>query len=325
MADRVDVRLIALDLDGTLLDPSGALTPRTCRAIGAAARRGIRVVLATARRFTGTLPVAEQLGAVDALIVYDGAQARAHPAGSILFSHALPAAIGQRAAEVVAAHALQPIAQHGDASGERLLAAPAAPGRDWASSYLEHMREQVRAVPLERVCAGQPDALRVVAFGPTRTLRQVARALTEALPINESIRGEDGNHPVSLQREFATQLLPRGSYGTAELTVFAPGASKGAALAQVAARYGIRLAQTMAIGDGLNDISMLKVVGLAVAMGTAPRVVRRAAHVITCGNDDDGAARAIEQYALGRPSSAPNPAALPPVLPLELPPRAASE
>lgn len=291
-----DIRLLAVDLDGTLLDPSGALTVRTRRAAEAAAERGVRLVLATARRFTGAVPVAEELRAVDALVVYDGAQVRGYPDGEIFFEQALPAMVGQRAAEVMAAHHLQPIAQHATYEGEHLLVAPATARGDWASAYLTATGQQVRRVPLERVCAGQPDALRVVAFGPLQKLRLVARELAGALPVGEAIRGDPPDEgPVS---RYATQLLPMGNYGAAELTVFAPGISKGSALARLARRYGIALEQTMAIGDGINDVPLLRTAGLAVAMGHAPRMVRGVADVITTSNAEDGAARAIERYIL---------------------------
>ena len=292
-----DIRLLAVDLDGTLLDPSGALTTRTRRAITQAAARGVRIVLATARRFTGAVPVADELGTVDALVLYDGAQVRAYPGGEILFAQALSAAVGQRAAEVMAAHHLQPIAQHTTRDGEYLLVAPAAPRGEWASAYLESAGQQVRRVPLERVCAGQQDALRVVAFGPLRRLRLVARELAGALPVGEAIRADPPEEqPAS---RFATQLLPMGNYGAAELTVFAPGISKGSALARLAGRYGIALERTMAIGDGVNDLPLLHTAGLAVAMGHAPRAVRAVADVITASNAEDGAAQAIERYVLG--------------------------
>lgn len=292
-----DIRLIAVDLDGTLLDPSGALTARTRHAIAAAAERGVRIVLATARRYVGAVPVADELGTVDALVLYDGAQARAYPGGDILFAQALPATVGQRAAEAMAAHHLQPIAQHATHAGELLLVAPAAPRGAWASAYLKSAGQRVCPVPLERVCAGQPDALRVVAFGPLRRLRVVARELAGALPIGEAIRADPPDErPIT---HYATQVLPMGNYGAAELTVFAPGVSKGAALAQVAGRYGIPLARTMAIGDGINDLPLLRTAGLAVAMGHAPRALRRVADIVTATNAEDGAAQAIERYVLG--------------------------
>lgn len=284
------IRLLAVDLDGTLLDPAGAISARTQRAIAAAQESGVALAPATSRRFTGAASVAAALGKAQTLILYDGAQVRAYPGGEVLFAHPLGAELGQRAAEVMAEHGLQPIAQHGDAGGERLIVGPRPPRGPWADSYLEQYSDQVEPSLLAGLCRGRPDPLRVVAFGPQRRLRRVARAIAAAVPVGEAIRA-DGL--------LATQVLASGSYGSAELTVFAPDASKGAALVRLAELLEVPLAQTMAIGDGLNDLSMLRVAGLGVAMGTAPQALRRVATTVTASNLEDGAAQAIEQYVLG--------------------------
>ncbi len=74
-----DVRLIAIDIDGTLLTPDGQITPRTRAAIGAAQRAGIIVTLATARRYFSARAIAAELGIELPLIVYDGALIVNHP------------------------------------------------------------------------------------------------------------------------------------------------------------------------------------------------------------------------------------------------------
>jgi hydroxymethylpyrimidine pyrophosphatase-like HAD family hydrolase len=285
------IRLLAADLDGTLLDPTGVVSPRTLGALAAAQERSVRIVLATARRYTGALPIARAAPGVDALIVYDGAQLRAYPSGDVLFAQHLPAMLGQQVAELMAAHGVQPIAQHGTAAGERLLVGPRPPRGPWADAYLATTADQVERVPLAELCAGRPGPLRLVAFAPLRRLRRIASELAARYPIGERL---------STEGLIATQVLPRGNYGTAELTVFAPGVSKGAALIRVAEMLHVPLAQTLAIGDGLNDISMLRIAGLAVAMGTAPRALRRVAQVVTGTNAEDGVAQTIERHILGR-------------------------
>jgi hydroxymethylpyrimidine pyrophosphatase-like HAD family hydrolase len=76
--------------------------------------------------------------------------------------------------------------------------------------------------------------------------------------------------------------------------------SKGASLLTLAQRLGIPIAETFAIGDGLNDISMLKTAGTSVAMAGAPAVVRAAAQFVTSSNDEEGFARALAIYVLPR-------------------------
>lgn len=285
------IRLIAADLDGTLLDPAGDLSPRTLSAVAAAHERGVIIVLATSRRFTGAAPVAQALGDVDALALYDGAHVRAFPSGEVLFAHTLAASLGQSVSEIMTTHGLQPIAQLVGDDGERLIAGPHSARADWAAAYLASAHAQVEHAPLAQLCAGRPDPVRLVAFGPLRRVRQAARAVAAHFAIGESIKPET---------KVGTQVLALGNYGAAELTVFSHTASKGTALTRLAKRFGIPLSQTMAIGDGLNDISMLRAAGLGVAMASAPRAVQRAASAVTAANHDDGAARAIERYVLGR-------------------------
>jgi 5-amino-6-(5-phospho-D-ribitylamino)uracil phosphatase len=77
------------------------------------------------------------------------------------------------------------------------------------------------------------------------------------------------------------------------------GCSKAGGMAALAKQFGLPLRQVKAIGDNNNDIEMLQCAGWGVAMGQAPQAVKAAARAITASNADDGAARAIERYALG--------------------------
>jgi hypothetical protein len=257
--------------------------------VDAARHDGVAIVLATSRRLVGALPVAQELGGPLYLVLYDGAQVRAFPSERILVQQTLPPELGQRAAEIIAEAGLLPIAQHGHLTGERLLVAPRPAGADWSDTYLEAMAHQVENVSLAHICAGQPAPLRLVAFGPLRRVRAAARAVAEQVLVSESIKTEAA---------IGTQVLPLGSYGAAELTIFAAGVSKGAAMAYLAARLGIPLSQTLALGDGVNDISMLRAAGVGVAMAGAPAAVLHAATTTTASNADDGAAQAIERYVI---------------------------
>lgn len=96
-------KLIAIDIDGTLLTPAGQITPRTRAAIQQAQRMGIIVTLATARRYFNTMAIAAELGLELPLIVYDGGLIVSHPSRAILAGQALPAHVAQQAVEICAA------------------------------------------------------------------------------------------------------------------------------------------------------------------------------------------------------------------------------
>lgn len=270
-------QLLMLDIDGTLLNEHGQITPRTRRAVVAAQAAGVVIALATARRYLGTAPVAADLGLTGPLVTYDGALIRLYPSGERWHSDPLSAVVGQAAVDAIARHGLQPLAQYDLSDGERVLTGPASGDTFWESAYLTQV-PQLERRPLDKLCTGEHDPLRVVAFGPQARLERIAADL-RALPCQ-------------------LYLNPLGSYGSAELAVVSPTTSKGNALSVLSSRLALAPGQTMALGDSFNDLSMLGLAGLGVAMGQAPPEVRSVARAVTLPNTEDGAALAIERYLL---------------------------
>jgi hydroxymethylpyrimidine pyrophosphatase-like HAD family hydrolase len=175
---------------------------------------------------------------------------------------------------------LRPIAQYNGPDGESMLTIPADPAADYAARFVERFPQQVQIVPLDALTNGQDTLLRVVTFAPHDLLLAVAGSFADV--------------------RLGTQLLEMGGYQMAELTFFAPEASKGAALLALAEHLGVAASETFAIGDGLNDISMLKAAGVSVAMAGAPAPVRESARYVTSSNNEEGFARALARYVLPR-------------------------
>lgn len=267
-----------LDIDGTLLDEQGEITPRTRRAIQAAVAAGVLVTLATARRYFSAAIFAADLALNAPLATYDGALIREYPSGETWHLDLLGASPGQAAVDAIARHGLQPVVQQMLPDGERMLSGPESADTPWVATYFNVFSDQLERRPFSELCADNVDPLRVVAFGPLEQLEPIAAEL-RPLPC-------------------ALYLNPRGNYNSAELSIMSPTASKGNALSVLSSRLQISAGETMAIGDSFNDLSMLSQAGLGIAMGQAPPEVRAAAHALTLPNSADGVAIAIERYLL---------------------------
>lgn len=271
-------RLLMLDIDGTLLNEQGEITPRARRAIEQAQAAGVMIALATARRHYSAALFAADLGLNGPVVSYDGALIREYPSGERWHSDPLSALVGQAAVDAIARHGLQPLAQYNLARGERILTGPQAGDTPWETNYFDIFASQLERHPLDELCAGNDDPLRVVTFGPEERLARIADEL----------------RPLPCQ----LYLNSLGSYSSAELSVMSPTVGKGSALTLLSSRLDLAPGETMALGDSFNDISMLRLAGLGVAMGQAPPAVRAVAHAVTLPNTQDGVAHAIERYLL---------------------------
>lgn len=271
-----EIKMIAIDIDGTLLTPDDQITARTRAAIQAAQRAGLIVTLATARRYTTAGAIAAELGIELPLIVYDGSLIASYPAASILHSQLLPARIVYQAVEIFQQHAIQPVIHPYDCVREEVWTGPAEYDHLEIALYFSLSHDRLRRMPYEVLSTPLVDPLRMVAFASEEAIR---RMLPQIALLN-----------------CAWNLLQLGSYGCAELSLMYPGCSKASGVAALAAHYGIPLAQVMALGDNTNDLTMLQSVGWGVAMGQAPETVKAAAKAVTASNAEDGVALAIEGY-----------------------------
>ncbi|HLG66109.1 MAG TPA: Cof-type HAD-IIB family hydrolase [Ktedonosporobacter sp.] len=273
------IKLVAIDIDGTLLDPMRQITPRALAAIQAAQEAGIIVTLATGRRYCNTLPIADELGIDIPLILCDGAMIMEHPRGNVLKTHPLQAEIAQQAVELLASHNLQPVVHHINDGIEEIWTGHTQFDNTWSATYLSaFLEDTIRRMDYEALCNGWPDPLRVVAFASEE-------AIYALIPEVSTL-------------SCSWNAVKSGNYGCSELAVMAPACSKALGLTTLASLLDIPLTQVMAIGDNHNDLEMLQVAGWGVAMGQAPEAVKAVAHAVTASNREDGLALAIERYAL---------------------------
>jgi Cof subfamily protein (haloacid dehalogenase superfamily) len=283
------IRLIGLDLDGTLLDSRGALSARNREAIGAARARGVRVALVTGRRFRDARPVALELGLDVPLVAHNGALTKHARTLETVAARLMPREAALAVVRTGRAHGVDALVSD-DHVGAGLLVydhideADAALRKyiDWSRRVLgEEAAEAIRQVPsLEEYLDHDP--LHVAFSGGCAAMERLAEAMRREL--GESVK-------------LLLTLYPKPDF--ALLDVLHPEVSKGAGLAAVAAEYGLGPEEVMAVGDNFNDLEMLGYAGTGVLMGNAsPDLRARGRFHLTASNDEDGVAAAIERFVL---------------------------
>jgi hydroxymethylpyrimidine pyrophosphatase-like HAD family hydrolase len=156
------VRLLVLDIDGTLLTSAKQVSPRTRAAIAAARERGVRLVLATGRRYPSTRPVAEDLGGFIPLVLHNGALVM--EGVEVLRCRPLPRAFAAETVTLARAHGLDPVVHCGQQGEGLLVVERGARATGLVSYYLERSREHVREV--EDAGVLEEDPMQVMLGGP---------------------------------------------------------------------------------------------------------------------------------------------------------------
>jgi HAD superfamily hydrolase (TIGR01484 family) len=239
------------------------------------ARRGIPVVVVTARRWAGAATLLAELPGPGIAVVAGGTEIRVIATGRELIGRRLPAAIVGAACARIAACGLQPMV----AEGPRSFRA-ADPRRDGVAASRYLARAGVRRVPVAHLAAG--DATRVLAMG-SRSRCNLAAQRCADLPAR------------IVMQDCIVDLDEHGERPT-ELHVAA--ADKGDALRALCHHLGVAPGDTLAIGDAPSDLPMLAAAGVGVLMGQAAEGLRRPSFVMAPSVDDDGAAWALQHLVL---------------------------
>jgi hydroxymethylpyrimidine pyrophosphatase-like HAD family hydrolase len=275
-------RLLALDLDGTLLNAEREIPEANLRAIEAAVRAGVVIALVTGRRFPSVRRYLEPLGAETFAVANSGAIIRKGLEGPILRRSLLPLECAHRVLALAEEAGVEPVIHDGpDAEGHLYLKSSAR-----TVSAMGRYLHQTFPAPLFL------DSLRLdrepvqIGFtGGVEELRGFERVLEAGLA--------SSGHRASLARtEYPDEEL-------ALLDVLGVDATKARALEFLAGLLEIDLASTMAVGDNWNDLDMLERAGLGVIMKNADPVLRSRGFAETGTNEECGVAEAIEKYLLG--------------------------
>jgi len=274
------IRLIALDIDGTLLDSGWNLPEANRAAVAEAVRRGIEVALVTGRRFDFAKPISEQLGCPITMVVNNGALVKSN-SGETRLRKLLAAEVARKALGATKNFVEGTAVVFDRPRENQVIFDHLDIADDSRRGYYERNKEYISfCSPLESCLTEDP--IQVMYTGPVETVRAAARVL-------RAIPGAN---------QFALAITEYEARNFALADVVHPAVSKGATLAEWAALQGYRREEVMAIGDNLNDQEMLEFAGVPVVMGNCVAELKRSGWRETLSNDEAGVAAAICAYAL---------------------------
>ena len=273
------IRLIGIDIDGTLLDTNGQMPQQNIDAIHDAVAAGIHVALVTGRSYPFARPIADPLPSSLTLIVSNGAVERGMDGRTFvrrLLNREVARAVLKSTRPFRHAAALV-----FDRDSDRQVIFETMdwehPGR---KAYWARNQSMIaQSVPLEDALVEDP--IQVMFNGGVETMRSLV----------ESLQGEARGCAVVL-----TEYVHR-DFSLIDVT--APSATKGQALAWRAGQLGITRDEVMAVGDNYNDIEMLEFAGMPVVMANAVAGLKQRGWTVTGDNDHAGLADAIRRLALG--------------------------
>jgi 5-amino-6-(5-phospho-D-ribitylamino)uracil phosphatase len=274
------IRLLAIDIDGTLLNSRAQLPDAHRDALIDASARGIEVALVTGRSVHFTLPVARLLPIPLALIVNNGGVVK-NEAGETVLRHLLDKDVAREVLLQTRAHE-ESVAIIFDRPDERQIVFERM---DWSlpnrKGYYEKNKAYIAAAdaPLAEMLTEDP--IQLMFNGGVEPMRALASSL-QSLPASQ---------------RFSMSMTEYVARDFTLLDVNGAGCSKGATLARWTAARGLTPADVMAVGDNLNDVEMLDFAGTAVVMGNATDALKSRGYLVTASNDEDGLALAIGRHA----------------------------
>jgi Cof subfamily protein (haloacid dehalogenase superfamily) len=271
------IRLLAVDIDGTLLNSQYTISERDLQGVRLARQSGIEVVLVTGRRHSFALPIAEQLGFEFWLISSNGAITRSL-SGKTFHRDLLPLETCRDLCGVMDEFRGNTVLTFDRENKGALVLERMDELTSSIQRWLEKNLEFIDfVVPLERALIADP--VQAMFCGPMARMR-AALAKLEASGLSDRI--------TVLRTEYPLRDL-------CIIDVLNRHCSKGHALERWATYRGFRREQVMAIGDNFNDREMLAFAGMPFIMGNACAELRAQGWPLTCSNDENGVAAAIEQ------------------------------
>lgn len=268
-------RLVALDLDGTLLTSDKRITERSRAAVGRLAARGVRVVLCTGRPPRSTVGYADELDLHHPFVCYNGA-----------------ATFDPVSDELRVRHRLDPEVVREAVARLRAAFPGVAAGLETDSGWYLEPEVAVRRRSEARLGDDEPTAV-----GPIESF--LGSGAIKLLVSHPGVGAEALAGAVEGLPVYRTWSSP------AMLELMAPEVDKRSALQELAAGLGLEPAEVAVFGDQRNDLEMIAWAGLGVAVANASEAVLAAADLVAASNDADGVAQVIEGWLADGPHPAP--------------------
>jgi len=286
------IRLLALDLDGTLLDSRGHISERNRLAIQNAREQGVRVALVTGRRFRDSRPIALELGLDIPLISHNGALTKHAETLQTVSVLPLPAGAARDALRIgrdAGADALL----SDDHEGPGVLVYDHLRGGNTAANRYISWARRIHGDEHDQNAVIQVSSLEdYLDHDPIHLA--FSGGCDDMDQLEEILKNKLGNTVKVLSTKYIEQDFTL-------VDVINPAASKGAGVAAAASELGVMNDEIMAIGDNYNDLEMLLFAGTGVVMANAPLSLREIGGLHpTASNIEDGVALAIEQFILNR-------------------------
>lgn len=263
-------KLIVLDLDGTLTNSKKEITSRNRETLIRAQEQGVRLVLASGRPTYGIVPLANELRMNEFggfILSYNGGEISNWETGEMIYENVLPNDVVPVLYECAKTHQLSILTYDG------------------AEIITENSKD--------------PYVLKE-AFLNKMAVRETNDFLTDiTLPVAKCLIVGDADKLIPLESELCIRLQGRINVFRSEpyfLELVPQGIDKALSLEVLLKELGIQREEIIAIGDGFNDLSMIKFAGLGIAMANAQEPVKKAADYITLSNDEDGVAEAIDKF-----------------------------
>ena len=282
-----DIRIIALDLDGTLLDSEKRLSEVNRAALARAAEKGVLIVPTTGRFFGMMPPAVRDLPFVRYAITINGAQVYDRETDTAIVRDEIPLDMALGVMEVL--DRFDVIYDCYRQNWGWMTAALQEKAADYATNehYLKMVREFRKPVSELKAhlkaTANDGDVQKIMLFARNTQVSDLSSQVLDAIRLELAAR-------------FPEIKVTSSTWNNIELNIRT--AHKGNALKRFAEHLGLGLANCMVFGDGMNDFTMVEAAGLGVAMANAEPEVKRVAKWIAPSNDDDGVAAGLEEWVL---------------------------